>query len=98
MCSTCNSGEEETQDSSGMEDTHEDKVITMEEDMLTTTTPTPIMVRLESDHHHGGFSGSNIKATKLVVERRILLDGFYFVRLVVWKIQKFWLLVCLRLI
>ncbi|CAH8386713.1 unnamed protein product [Eruca vesicaria subsp. sativa] len=42
-----NSGEE-TQGSSGMEDTpNEDKVTTMDEDMLTTTTPTPILLRLE---------------------------------------------------
>lgn len=49
MCSTCGSGEE-TQGSSGMEDTHEDMVTTMEEDMLTTTTPTTIMGRIEETH------------------------------------------------
>lgn len=75
MLSTCGSGEE-TQGRSGMEDTREDKVTTMG-DMLTTTTPTCIPRRLESDHDHGD---SHINA-KLVVQKEILLDGFDFDRL-----------------
>lgn len=65
----CGSGEE-TQGSNGMEDTHEGKV-TATEDMLTTTTPTPILPRLEekrrdsSDHD----PTQSINA-KLVVEKR----------------------------
>lgn len=74
-----------------MEDTHEDMVTTME-DMLTTTTPTTILERLEvryrltqTDHHYLGFSEIHISKAKKTCspKRRFLLDGFDFHRLVV---------------